>query len=130
MISLRSSFGHYAIRPTHATDAAISKKYCGPDASCWDASAAESPASRLPICWASRVSGQRLRRRKGRVIRSRIADVRATRRNTQGVRFMRLEEGERIQAIARVQDTDEVAGEVIAPEGEASEAPEAPETAE
>lgn len=66
----------------------------------------------------------------GRVIRSRIADVRATRRNTQGVRFMRLEEGERIQAIARVQDTDEVAGEAIAAEGAEPEATEPPATPE
>lgn len=66
----------------------------------------------------------------GRVIRSRIADVRATRRNTQGVRFMRLEEGERIQAIARVQDTDEVAGEAIAADGAEPEPAESPETPE
>ena len=57
----------------------------------------------------------------GRVIRSRIADVRPTRRNTQGVRFMRLEEGERIQAVARVQETDALAGEA-----ETVEAPEVP----
>ena len=66
----------------------------------------------------------------GRVIRSRIADVRATRRNTQGVRFMRLEEGERIPAIARVQDTDEVAGEASSAEGAEAEAAEVPATPE
>lgn len=51
----------------------------------------------------------------GRVIRSRIADVRATRRNTQGVRFMRLEEGERIVAIARVADPEGDDGEAAPP---------------
>ena len=56
----------------------------------------------------------------GRVIRSRVADVRATRRNTQGVRFMRLDEDERIVAIARVAEAE-------AEENEAS--PVAPEAA-
>lgn len=54
----------------------------------------------------------------GRVIRSRVADVRATRRNTQGVRFMRLDEDERIVAIARVAEAEADENEVspVAPE--------------
>jgi DNA gyrase subunit A len=62
----------------------------------------------------------------GRVIRSRIADVRATRRNTQGVRFMRLDDDERIVAIARVaeEEEEETDGELAAEVGvEASKEP-------
>ena len=47
----------------------------------------------------------------GRVVRSRVSDVRPTRRGTQGVRFMRLEDDERIVAVARVEDKDEEVGE-------------------
>ncbi len=51
----------------------------------------------------------------GRVIRMRASDIRVVGRNTKGVRLMRLEEGERIVAIARVEDTGEEPGEVAAP---------------
>lgn len=51
----------------------------------------------------------------GRVIRMRASDIRVVGRNTKGVRLMRLEEGERIVAIARVEDAAEEPGEVAAP---------------
>ncbi len=57
----------------------------------------------------------------GRVVRSKISDVRATRRATQGVRFMRLDENERIVALARVEDTEEESVEVAAVEGAGGE---------
>jgi DNA gyrase subunit A len=55
----------------------------------------------------------------GRVIRSRIADVRATARNTQGVRFMRLDDDERIVAITRVPEEGDEEGTEPPPEAEA-----------
>jgi len=59
----------------------------------------------------------------GRVIRSRIADVRATRRNTQGVRFMRLEDGERVSSITRVAEAED---EIVEPGVGASSVAEEP----
>ncbi len=54
----------------------------------------------------------------GRAIRTRVSDVREVGRNTKGVRIMRLEEGERIVALARVEDDAGDEGETLVPEGE------------
>jgi DNA gyrase subunit A len=44
---------------------------------------------------------------KGRLIRLRMADVSLMGRSTQGVRIMRLDEGERVASVARVVEPDE-----------------------
>jgi hypothetical protein len=66
----------------------------------------------------------------GRVVRSRISDVRPTRRATQGVRFMRLDENERIVALARVEETEEEGVEPVAAAEGAEGTEPAPESAE
>jgi DNA gyrase subunit A len=51
---------------------------------------------------------------KGKIIRMRIKDIRIIGRNTQGVRLIELEEGERVVSLARVaekEDDDEVVAE-------------------
>jgi DNA gyrase subunit A len=51
---------------------------------------------------------------KGKIIRMRIKDIRVIGRNTQGVRLIELEEGERVVSLARVaekEDEDEATGE-------------------
>ena len=51
---------------------------------------------------------------KGKIIRMRIKDIRIIGRNTQGVRLIELEEGERVVSLARVaekEDDDEAVGE-------------------
>jgi len=48
---------------------------------------------------------------KGKIIRMRIKDIRIIGRNTQGVRLIELEEGERVVSLARLaekEDEDEV----------------------
>ncbi len=52
---------------------------------------------------------------KGKIIRLRIKDIRVIGRNTQGVRLIELEEGERVVSLARVGEKEEDEGE---PEGE------------
>jgi DNA gyrase subunit A len=52
---------------------------------------------------------------KGKIIRLRIKDIRVIGRNTQGVRLIELEEGERVVSLARVAEKEEDEGE---PEGE------------
>lgn len=56
----------------------------------------------------------------GRVIRMRVSDIRPVGRNTKGVRLMRLEEGERVVALAKVEDSGEEdeAPVEVPPEGE------------
>jgi DNA gyrase subunit A len=44
---------------------------------------------------------------KGRVIRTRVAEIRATGRNAQGVRIIRLDEGERVTDVERLGDREE-----------------------
>jgi DNA gyrase subunit A len=51
----------------------------------------------------------------GKLIRTRAADVPTIGRNTQGVRLIRLDEGDRVVAIAKVVKGEE-AGEVVTPE--------------
>ena len=48
----------------------------------------------------------------GRVIKTRVDDIRVVGRNTKGVRLMRIDDDERIVSIARVveQDEDDEAG--------------------
>jgi DNA gyrase subunit A len=52
---------------------------------------------------------------KGKIIRMRIKDIRIIGRNTQGVRLIELEEGERVVSLARLaekeEDEDEDEGE-------------------
>jgi DNA gyrase subunit A len=50
---------------------------------------------------------------KGKIIRMRIKDIRIIGRNTQGVRLIELEEGERVVSLARLaeKEDDEVEGE-------------------
>jgi DNA gyrase subunit A len=50
---------------------------------------------------------------KGKIIRMRIKDIRIIGRNTQGVRLIELEEGERVVSLARLaeKEEDEVEGE-------------------
>jgi DNA gyrase subunit A len=57
----------------------------------------------------------------GKIIRLRVADIRVIGRNTQGVRLIDIEEGERVVSVARLAEQDDE---------ETSELPEAPETAE
>lgn len=66
----------------------------------------------------------------GQMIRTRVVDVRETGRNTQGVRLMNLDDGDRLQAVAPVisdedQDEPETAEDVESAEGEEAPAPEA-----
>lgn len=51
---------------------------------------------------------------KGKLIRMRAADISLVGRNTQGVRVMRLDEGEVVASIERLADPEEDAGEVEA----------------
>jgi DNA gyrase subunit A len=44
---------------------------------------------------------------KGKIIRMRIKDIRIIGRNTQGVRLIELEEGERVVSLARVAEKEE-----------------------
>jgi DNA gyrase subunit A len=48
---------------------------------------------------------------KGKIIRLRIKDIRVIGRNTQGVRLIELEEGERVVSLARVAEKEEDEGE-------------------
>jgi DNA gyrase subunit A len=51
---------------------------------------------------------------KGKIIRMRIKDIRIIGRNTQGVRLIELEEGERVVSLARLaekEEEDETEGE-------------------
>ncbi|MGH7854706.1 MAG: DNA gyrase subunit A [Candidatus Binatia bacterium] len=52
---------------------------------------------------------------KGKIIRMRIKDIRVIGRNTQGVRLIELEEGERVVSLARVaeKEEDDEAAEVV-----------------
>jgi len=62
---------------------------------------------------------------RGQSIRIRVSDVRETGRNAQGVKLVRLNEGEKLQAVARVMPDDDPEGESDELEGEPeSEAPE------
>ena len=65
----------------------------------------------------------------GKVIRLRVSEIRVIGRNTQGVRLIDLEEGERVVSVARLaerEDEAETREETLAPEAEA----EAPDSAE
>ena len=44
---------------------------------------------------------------KGKIIRLRIKDIRIIGRNTQGVRLIELEEGERVVSLARLAEKEE-----------------------
>src|SRR3970282_1880811 len=44
---------------------------------------------------------------KGKIIRMRIKDIRVIGRNTQGVRLIELEEGERVVSLARLAEKEE-----------------------
>ncbi|MFM7144494.1 MAG: DNA gyrase C-terminal beta-propeller domain-containing protein, partial [Alphaproteobacteria bacterium] len=63
---------------------------------------------------------------RGRLIRLRVGDIRVIGRNTQGVRLLDVDEGERVVAVARVVDKGEIgegsAGEGSAEEGSAEDA--------
>jgi DNA gyrase subunit A len=48
---------------------------------------------------------------KGKIIRMRIKDIRVIGRNTQGVRLIELEEGERVVSLARLAEKEEDEGE-------------------
>ena len=66
----------------------------------------------------------------GQMIRTRVMDVRETGRNTQGVRLMNLDDGDRLQAVAPVisdedQAEPETAGDVESAEDEEATGPEA-----
>jgi DNA gyrase subunit A len=43
----------------------------------------------------------------GKIIRLRVADIRVIGRNTQGVRLIDIEEGERVVSLARLAEQDE-----------------------
>ncbi len=66
----------------------------------------------------------------GRVIRTGTGEIREVGRNTKGVRLMRLEDGERVVAMARLAEVEEAPDadgpEAEGPEGEPEEATEAP----
>jgi len=66
----------------------------------------------------------------GKVIRLRVSEIRVIGRNTQGVRLIGLEEGERVVSVARLAERDdesETRDEVLAPNGDASEPEPEPE---
>ena len=58
----------------------------------------------------------------GKVIRLRVNDIRVIGRNTQGVRLIDLDEGERLSALARVAEEVDTSAETAA---EAEESPDA-----
>jgi DNA gyrase subunit A len=51
----------------------------------------------------------------GKVIRTRVDEISVLGRNTQGVRIIRIDEGERVVAIARLVDSDDEATEAVSP---------------
>jgi len=67
----------------------------------------------------------------GTLVRTKVDEVSVVGRNTQGVRLMRLADGERLTGIERVESLDAVVVDgAVADEGEAPEAPDAPPPAE
>jgi DNA gyrase subunit A len=58
----------------------------------------------------------------GKVIRLRASEMRVIGRNTQGVRLIDLEEGERLAAVARVAERDEESESAVEPEPGAEDA--------
>jgi len=66
----------------------------------------------------------------GKVIRLRVSEIRVIGRNTQGVRLIDLEEGERVVSVARLaerEDEVETREESLAPNGDAREPEPEPE---
>jgi DNA gyrase subunit A len=66
---------------------------------------------------------------RGKVIRTPVDGISVLGRNTQGVRIMKLEEGERVVAVTRVMDTDDEAGTPVSVPPDTS-APTAVDTAD
>jgi DNA gyrase subunit A len=67
----------------------------------------------------------------GKVIRLRVSEIRVIGRNTQGVRLIGLEEGERVVSVARLaerEDEGETREESLATNGDAAEPEPEPET--
>ena len=59
---------------------------------------------------------------RGRLIRLRVEDIRVVGRNTQGVKLIEIDDGERLVSLARVDESPEL--------GDAPEAAESPESTE
>jgi len=67
---------------------------------------------------------------QGKLLRTSVDDIRIIGRNTQGVRFMVLEEGERIVAVAQLAEKDEEVDDDADPQAEETAAEDGTETAE
>src|SRR6187455_743951 len=65
----------------------------------------------------------------GKIIRLRVADIRVIGRNTQGVRLIDIEEGERVVSVARLAEQDDEDTQEL-PEPETPDTPETPESGE
>jgi DNA gyrase subunit A len=62
---------------------------------------------------------------RGRLIRLRVEDIRVVGRNTQGVKLIEIDDGERLVSLARVDESPE-----LSDDPEATESPDAPESPE
>jgi DNA gyrase subunit A len=65
---------------------------------------------------------------RGKIIRMNVAGISVIGRNTQGVRLIQMEPGEKVTGVCRLMEKEEENGEGENGEGEGGEAPETPET--
>jgi DNA gyrase subunit A len=82
-------------------------------------SSRSTPASATATWWTSTSSRERLQlmviTNRGQIIRTKVSEVRQAGRNTQGVRIIRLDEGEKVVGVEPVAEPDEVGRRRLSP---------------